>query len=76
MRIFKTEIEGKSVKYSILNSLQHAGDLTKNDIEDYYHREMWEHYMGERLFDLYDRVVYTIFNDDDSVFNSYIWGEI
>lgn len=76
MQIFKTEIEGNSAKYSILNSLQHVSGLTKNEIENYYRREMWEHYMGERLFDVYDRAIYTIYNDDESVFNSYIWGKI
>ena len=76
MQIFDTEIKGNSVKYSILNSLQHVSDLTKSDIEEYYRREMNDHYLGERLFDLYDRVVYTIYNDDESVFNSFIYGNL
>ena len=80
MRIFKTKIDNQfnSIEYSIRNSLEFS--ITKPsrrfEIEDYYDRAVTDHYMGNRLFNSYDRVVYIIFNSDGSVFNSYIWGEL
>ena len=73
MQIFKTETNRSEITISIHNSVE---SCNRTDALDYYDRATSDHYMGNRLFNFYDRVVYLIFNSDGSVFNCYLWGEL
>ena len=73
MQIFKSEIEGTSITYSIRNSIN---STDRSVVNKYYDRRVKDHYMGNRLFNFYNRVVYIIFDIEGYVLFSYIWGEL